>query len=56
MTPGTYIWTWNSTGAPDDSFTLQVGPVSVPEPGSLALLALPLGLLMLLTARRRSTT
>ena len=30
VTPGTYVWTWGS-GA-DDSFTLQIGPTSVPGP------------------------
>jgi hypothetical protein len=30
VTPGTYVWTWGS--AADDSFTLQIGPTSVPGP------------------------
>ena len=30
VTPGTHVWTWGS-GA-DDSFTLQIGPTSVPGP------------------------
>jgi hypothetical protein len=50
VTPGTYEWTWGS-GADADSFTLDVP--AVPEPASIALLALPLGLFMLLTARHR---
>lgn len=51
-TPGTYVWTWGS-GATADSFRLNVGGVPVPEPSSLRLLALPLGLFMLLGARHR---
>jgi hypothetical protein len=45
-TPGTYVWTWGS-GATADSFTLNIVPTNIvptPEPSSLALLALPLGL------------
>ena len=41
ITPGTYVWTWG-TGANADSFTLQVGPASVPEPISLTLLGVGL--------------
>jgi len=52
VTPGTYEWTWGS-GAHADSFTLQIGPAAVPEPSSLLLLALPLGLFMLLAAQFR---
>ncbi len=52
-TPGTYVWTWGS-GANAGSFTLNIGgTAAVPEPSSLALLVLPLGLLMLLAARPR---
>ena len=50
VTPGTYVWTWG-TGATADSITMNVG--AVPEPSSLALLSLPLGLVLRLTARRR---
>jgi hypothetical protein len=32
VTPGTYVWTWG-TGA-DQNFTLQIGSVGVPVPGS----------------------
>ena len=50
-TPGTYEWTWGS-GA-NQNFTLDVvAPAAVPESSSLALLALPLGLTMLLTGWR----
>ncbi len=52
VTPGTYTWTWGIATA-DDTFTLVIPAAAVPEPSSLALLALPLGLLMLLAARRR---
>lgn len=50
VTPGTYEWKWGS-GATADSFTLNI--VAAPEPSSLALLALPLGLVLLLAARLR---
>ncbi|HEX5327186.1 MAG TPA: hypothetical protein VFW75_11005 [Acetobacteraceae bacterium] len=55
VTPGSYVWTWGR-GATADSFTLQIGAASVPEPSGAALLALPLGLLMLFGARRRRAT
>ncbi|MGH7113433.1 MAG: hypothetical protein ACREE9_02960 [Stellaceae bacterium] len=51
-TPGVYTWTWGSA-ATDDSFTLDIPAAAVPEPSSLLLLALPLGLVMLLAARPR---
>ena len=38
-TPGTYVWTWG-TGAHADSYTLQIGPATVPEPASLTLLGI----------------
>lgn len=57
VTPGVYVWTWVPPGlATDDSFTLDAVAVAVPEPGSLVLLALPLGLVMLLAARLRGAT
>lgn len=37
VTPGTYVWTWGS-GANLDNFTLQIGPIAVPEPSSVILL------------------
>jgi hypothetical protein len=52
VTPGTYVWTWG-LGATADSFTLDVVSAAVPEPSSLALLALPLGLIIVLAARHR---
>ncbi|MGH7113432.1 MAG: hypothetical protein ACREE9_02955 [Stellaceae bacterium] len=51
VTPGTYLWTWG-TPALDDTFTLNIGAAAVPEPSSLLLLALPLGLVLLLAARQ----
>lgn len=35
VTPGTYTWTWGN-GA-DQSFTLQIGAIGVPEPSACAL-------------------
>jgi hypothetical protein len=52
VTPGVYTWTWGSTAA-DDSFSLII---EVPEPASVVLLAAPLGLVMLFTARYRRAT
>lgn len=47
---GTYQWDWGH-GARADSFTLDISVAdAVPEPPSLLLLGLPLGLLMLLAA------
>lgn len=51
VTPGSYTWTWGS-GATADSFTVDINS-TVPEPSSLVLVALPLGLLALLRARSR---
>ncbi len=48
VTPGTYVWTWGD----GDSFRLNIGTAAVPEPPSLLLLALPLGLVALLATRR----
>ena len=50
MTPGSYKWTWGS-GADADFFQLDIveGAAAVPEPSSILLLALPLGLVVLLT-------
>ena len=43
-TPGTYVWTWGT--GPDQNFTLQIGPATVPDTGSsFALLALALAAL-----------
>jgi len=50
VTPGTYVWNWGS-GPTADSFTLQIGAAAVPEPSTLALLALPL--VFLLPARAK---
>jgi hypothetical protein len=52
VTPGTYVWNWGS-GAGADSFTLRVGAAVVPEPAGLAVLVLPVGFLMLFSARHR---
>jgi len=48
-TPGSYTWIWGS-GAHSDFFSLDIieGAAAVPEPSSIVLLALPLGLVMLL--------
>jgi hypothetical protein len=47
---GTYRYTWG-TGPTADSFTVQIGPVAVPEPASLPVFGLPAALLLL---RRRT--
>jgi PEP-CTERM motif len=51
LTPGTYSWTWG-TGANADSFTMNIGVSSVPEPGSLMMLGTG-SLAILGFARRR---
>ncbi len=51
LTPGTYIWTWGS-GADADSFTMNIGVSSVPEPASLMMLGTG-SLAILGFARRR---
>ena len=57
VTPGTYAWTWETPGVvADDSFTLIIPAAAVPEPSSFALLALPLGLVMLLAEWQRQAT
>jgi hypothetical protein len=41
VTPGTYIWTWGT--GPNQNFTLQIGPTTVPDHGStVAMLMLAL--------------
>jgi hypothetical protein len=55
VNPGTYVWTWGS-GAHADNFTLQIGADPVPEPSGALLLAPPLGIGMILAARRRRIT
>jgi hypothetical protein len=54
VTPGTYTWTWG-TGANADSFTLNIGVSSVPEPSSLVLTGSALGFLALGTLARRAS-
>jgi hypothetical protein len=45
LTPGTYVWTWGS-GANADSFTMNIGGSSVPEPASIMMVGIgTLGLL-----------
>jgi VPDSG-CTERM motif len=51
ITPGTYTWTWG-TGQHADSFTLQIGPASVPDAGS-TLPLLSFALLGLVALRRK---
>ena len=51
VTPGTYKWTWGT--GPNQNFTLDIVTAVVPEPSSLALLVLPLGLVALAAARPR---
>jgi hypothetical protein len=46
LTTGTYTWTWG-TGATADTFELDIGPASTPEPSTFALLALAASGLML---------
>jgi len=51
VTPGTYKWTWG-TGLPNQNFTLQIGPATVPDSGSTVSL-LGCALLGLATLRRK---
>jgi hypothetical protein len=51
VTPGTYEWTWGT--GPNQNFTLDIPAVATPEPSSIMLLALSLGLVILLAARYR---
>ena len=39
LTPGTYVYTWGS-GATADSLTVQITAATIPEPGTLTLVAL----------------
>lgn len=55
VTPGSYTWSWGAGTEHPDSFTLDIEAMAVPEPSSLALLALPFGFLLWLTGRRRRT-
>ena len=56
LTPGTYVWTWG-TGANADSFTMNIGVSSVPEPTSLVLAGCGLGLAgLVVRVRRRKVT
>jgi hypothetical protein len=38
LTPGTYVYTWNSSPAQDDSLTVKIG--SIPEPATWAMMLL----------------
>jgi hypothetical protein len=53
LTTGTYTWTWGS-GATADSFELDIGQSSAPEPSTFGLLALAAGGLMLGCYLRRA--
>jgi len=50
VTPGTYVWTWGT--GPDQNFTLQIGPASVPDTGTTFSL-LSLALLGVAVLRRK---
>jgi hypothetical protein len=52
-TPGIYLDRWGSA-AHADSFVLEIGPVSAPEPGGVLLLPLPLGAMGFFARGRRS--
>ena len=54
VTPGTYVWRWGHFETAD-SFTLQIGS-TVPEPASLALLALGVSTFGVRRWRRRNGT
>ena len=52
ITPGTYFWSWGT--AADQTFTLQVGPVTVPEPMTATLFAFGLAGATALRRRKRA--
>ena len=52
LTQGSYLYDFSYNGF-EDTIAINVGPATVPEPTTLALLALPMGAAGLLVARRR---
>jgi len=55
VTPGTYEWKWG-TGPHADGFTLQIGPISAPEPSSSLLLGVAFAALLFVRPRRHVAT